>query len=159
FYILKPIDLSKGAHKVMYEPPNRGNKTWATLGRFPGGNDPGSVTDAATLGNAFFMPRGYTIVFSGWDQAAGTNNANFGTTIHLSKTIPHNADGSPVTGPAYDYIVTGGATFTLSYAAASTDKSKATLTHRVHLDDMPKVLDKSQWDFTNANGIAIKLNA
>src|SRR5437867_8741365 len=24
FYILKPIDLSKGAHKVMYEPPNRG---------------------------------------------------------------------------------------------------------------------------------------
>src|SRR5438445_1785741 len=25
FYILKPIDLSKGAHKVMYEPPNRGS--------------------------------------------------------------------------------------------------------------------------------------
>ena len=24
FYILKPIDLSKGNHKVMYEPPNRG---------------------------------------------------------------------------------------------------------------------------------------
>src|SRR6202165_3575410 len=43
FYILKPIDLSKGSHKVMYEPPNRGNKTWGTLGRFPGGNDPGSI--------------------------------------------------------------------------------------------------------------------
>src|SRR5437773_4008210 len=27
FYILKPIDLSKGAHRVMYEPPNRGGKT------------------------------------------------------------------------------------------------------------------------------------
>jgi hypothetical protein len=27
FYILKPIDLKKGAHKVMYEPPNRGGKT------------------------------------------------------------------------------------------------------------------------------------
>src|SRR6516164_7490312 len=24
FYILKPTDLSKGNHKVMYEPPNRG---------------------------------------------------------------------------------------------------------------------------------------
>ena len=35
FYILKPIDLSKGAHRVMYEPPNRGGKTWAALGRFP----------------------------------------------------------------------------------------------------------------------------
>ena len=33
FYILKPIYLSQGAHKVMYEPPNRGGKTWASLGR------------------------------------------------------------------------------------------------------------------------------
>ena len=28
FYILKPIDLSKGNHKMMYEPPNRGGKTY-----------------------------------------------------------------------------------------------------------------------------------
>ena len=27
FYILKPINLKKGAHKMMYEPPNRGGKT------------------------------------------------------------------------------------------------------------------------------------
>ena len=45
FYILKPIDLSKGAHRVMYEPPNRGRKTWSSLGRVPAGNDPGSITD------------------------------------------------------------------------------------------------------------------
>ncbi len=28
FYILKPLDLSHGNHKMMYEPPNRGNKTY-----------------------------------------------------------------------------------------------------------------------------------
>jgi hypothetical protein len=33
FYILKPVDLSKGAHKVVYEPPKRGSKTWAALER------------------------------------------------------------------------------------------------------------------------------
>src|SRR5258705_11009687 len=33
FYILKPIDLKKGADKMMYEPPNRGGKTWTALGR------------------------------------------------------------------------------------------------------------------------------
>jgi hypothetical protein len=33
FYILKPFDLSKGNHKVMYEPPNRGRKTHAALNR------------------------------------------------------------------------------------------------------------------------------
>src|SRR5262245_21448273 len=35
FYILKPIDLTKGNNKMMYEPPNRGNKTWNTFGRVP----------------------------------------------------------------------------------------------------------------------------
>src|SRR4030095_1792117 len=33
FYILKPIDLSKGAHKMMYEPPNRGGKTHGGFNR------------------------------------------------------------------------------------------------------------------------------
>src|SRR5262245_15174920 len=42
FYILKPIDLAKGNHKVMYEPPNRGRKTHVALNRGAGGNDPGS---------------------------------------------------------------------------------------------------------------------
>ncbi len=169
FYILKPMNLKAGAHKVMYEPPNRGNKTWATLGRFPGGNDPGSVTDPAALDNAFFMPRGYTIVFSGWDQAAGTNNANFNTTIDLSKAVAHNPDGSTITGPGYEYIVTGAASFNLTYPAVTNaqgvpDKSHATLTHRIHLDDVPKVLASSAWDYTKSsptamNGTAIKLNA
>ena len=39
FYILKPIDLKKGAGKMMYEPPNRGRKTWTALGRVSGGGD------------------------------------------------------------------------------------------------------------------------
>ena len=154
FYILKPIDPSKGAHKVMYEPPNRGGKTWAGLGRFPGGNDPGSVTDPTALGNAFFMPRGYTMVWSGWDQAAGTSNANFNTTITLP--VAKNPDGSSITGPAYEYIVTGAASFALNYPAASLDQGKATLTHRVHLDDPPVAVPASGWQY-NASGTAINL--
>jgi len=154
FYILKPIDLSKGNHKVMYEPPNRGGKTWATLGRFPGGNDPGSVTDPAALANAFFMPKGYTVVFSGWDFAAGTSNANFNTTITLPVAL--NRDGSTITGPAFEYIVTSGTTFNLNYPAASLDRSKATLTHRIHLDDPP--VATTNWSF-NAAGTAIVLPA
>src|SRR5256714_14878617 len=56
FYILKPIDLSRGADKMMYEPPNRGGQTWAALGRVSGGgDDPGSITDPAVLANAFLM--------------------------------------------------------------------------------------------------------
>jgi hypothetical protein len=154
FYILKPIDLSKGAHKVMYEPPNRGNKTWGSLNRFPGGNDPGSVTDPTVLASAFLMPRGYTIVWSGWDKSAGTSTANFNATITLP--IARNPDGSTITGPAYEYIVSSGTSFTLSYPAATLDQTKATLTHRVHLNDPPTVIPASGWTY-NASGTAISL--
>src|ERR1700686_3093245 len=55
FYILKPVDLSKGNHKMLYEPPNRGRKTIVALNRGVGGNDPGAVKDAALLTNSFLM--------------------------------------------------------------------------------------------------------
>jgi hypothetical protein len=157
FYILKPIDLSKGAHRVMYEPPNRGGKTWASLGRVPAGNDPGSITDPAVLGNAFLMPRGYTMVWSGWDKSAGTSTTNFNLTITLP--IAKNPDGTSIKGPAYEYIVTSNASFALSYPAASTDKSTARLTHRVHLDDIPEEVPSSAWSYntTGNPGTAISL--
>src|SRR4029434_3693612 len=70
FYILKPIDLSKGNHKGMYEPPKRVNKIHDVLNRGAGGDDPGSLTDPARLANTFLLPRGYTMVWSGWDFSA-----------------------------------------------------------------------------------------
>lgn len=155
YYVLKPIDLTKGSHKMMYEPPNRGRKTWQSLNRTPdGGNDPGSITNATELANSFLMPRGYTMVWSGWDASAGTNNANFNTTITLPVAV--NPDGSTITGPGYEYFLASGNSYTMSYPAASTDQTGAVLTHRVHLDDTPQVMDKSTWQFS-ADGASISL--
>jgi hypothetical protein len=154
FYILKPIDLSKGNHKMMYEPPNRGRKTWNALARMPAGNDPGSVTDNATLAQSFLMPRGYTIVFSGWDASAGTDNSNFNTTITLP--VAKNPDGSTITGPSYEYFIGPTSSYTLNYPAATLDQSAATLTHRVHLDDTPDVVPASGWQY-GADGKSISL--
>ena len=93
FYILKPIHLRRGAHKVMYEPPNRGGKTWNSMGRVsagPGGtNDPGSIVDPDVLANSFLMPRGYTMVWSGWDKSAGSANSGGAQLQHHH----HAADG------------------------------------------------------------------
>jgi alpha/beta hydrolase family protein len=154
FYMLKPIDLSKGNHKMLYEPPNRGGKTISALNRGVGGNDPGSVTNATTLANSFLMPQGYSISFSGWDLAAGTNSANFNTTITLP--IAKNPDGSSITGPSFEYIVSPGSAYALTYPAATLDQSKATLTHRVHLDDVPVPVPASGWAY-NADGTSIHL--
>jgi hypothetical protein len=156
FYLLRPLDLTKGAHKMMYEPPNRGRKLYGTLNRGAAGNDPGADTNPADLSQAFLMERGYSLSWSGWDASAGTSNANFNTTITLP--VAKNPDGSSITGPAYEYIVSPGAKYNLTYHAATLDQSKATLTHRVHLDDAPQVVPATDWQY-NADGSAISLTS
>jgi alpha/beta hydrolase family protein len=179
FYILKPHDLNAVDHslngygKVMYEPPNRGGKTWTALGRVTGGgNDPASITDPTILANSFLMPRGYTLVWSGWEPLVSL--ANLGTSLTASVALPiaQNPGPTTITGPAYEYIVTGANSFTLAYAAAnSADTTTAKLTHRVHLDDPATMTDVIPawgsagcnasvarcWEYTSAAGTAIRL--
>src|SRR5438046_3252197 len=109
FYILKPIELKKGAGKMMYEPPNRGGKTWTALGRVSGGgDDPGSITDPAVLANAFFMPRGYTLVWSGWEALGTLDTFNASANLPIAKFPPTAANPTAtITGPSYEYIVAG----------------------------------------------------
>ena len=154
FYILKPIDLSKGSHKVMYEPPNRGRKTHALLNRGAGSNDPGALTNQQELANLFLPARGYTMVWSGWDFSAGDDSNDYNTTITLP--VAKNPDGSSITGPGYEYIVSGAQAYELNYPAATLDQSKATLTHRVHLDDVPQAVAASGWAY-DAKGTSIHL--
>jgi len=96
-----------------------------------GGNDPGSVTDASLLGNSFLMPQGYSISFSGWDFSAKR--------MDPISARPHAADREESRWlldhrSVLEYIVTR-TSYALTYPAATLDRSKATLTHRVHLND------------------------
>jgi hypothetical protein len=160
FYILKPLNLNQGNHKMMYEPPNRGGKTYQTLNNTPTDsttcpptnscvNDPAAITDPTLLANSFLWTRGYTTVWSGWENDLGPLTG-LTATAHFEK-IP------TITGPAYEYIVTGGNSFALTYPAASSSQANATLTHRVHLDDVPQPVPASGWAYTDATNTAIKL--
>ena len=131
----------------MYEPPNRGGKTYQTLNNTPTGtNDPAALTDPAVLDDSFLWTRGYTTVWSGWENNLGAAERSDGDgLVPGSRTDPNN----PITGPGYEYIVTGAATFTLAYPAASGNQSAdAVLTHRVHLDDPAVPVPSSGWAYT-----------
>src|SRR5439155_17971081 len=69
-FILKPIDPSKGSGKIFYDVVNRGSKGSYTT--FNQAAAPSSVanTDASGAGTGLLMRRGYTIVWSGWEDAS-----------------------------------------------------------------------------------------
>jgi hypothetical protein len=108
------------------------------------------------------MPRGYTLVWSGWEALVPI--ANLATSLTASAALPIavKPDGSEITGPSYEYIVSSAASFTLNYVAANpADTASARLTHRVHLNDVPQIVPPAApgtagWQYTGG-GTAIRL--
>ncbi|WP_460969289.1 alpha/beta hydrolase domain-containing protein [Spirosoma migulaei] len=150
-YILKPINLSNGNHRLFLEVNNRGGKLFGGFNKSSGGNDP---TTAAHAGDAFLMNLGYTIAWNGWDPSAAPTNNNLTINVPVAK----NADGSPVTGPSYEYIVYDNATsvnHSLAYPAATLTKAQATLTVRDHLQNSPTIIPAEGWEFVNEQTIRL----
>ncbi|HEY4066627.1 MAG TPA: alpha/beta hydrolase domain-containing protein [Burkholderiaceae bacterium] len=151
FYILTPVDPSKGNHKVFFEPPNRGGKQFGKFNGSSGGNNP---TTASDPGTAFLLNQGYTLVWGGWEPTTSRTNYSMGLTSPIAK----NADGSSITGLDYEYIENDNATttsYTTAYNTNSTDTTKATLTMRNHLTDTPVTVPPTGWTWTSANTIAL----
>ncbi len=152
-YILKPVNLSQGNHKLFFEVNNRGNKLFGNFNGSGGGNNPTTVADA---GDAFLMNQGYTVAWSGWDISAAPG----GDRLTITVPVATNPDGSTITGPSYEYIVFDNSTTmtsTLAYPAATLDKSQATLTVRQHLTDPATPIAATGWDYTTGAGTAIRL--
>ena len=64
-HILKPIDMSKGNGRILYDVVNRGNDLLIGPMNGAGGNNP---TTAADAGTGLMMRLGYTHVVSGWED-------------------------------------------------------------------------------------------
>ena len=151
FFILKPVDLAKGNHKLFMEVNNRGRKLFGAFNLSGGDNNP---TTAADAGGAFLMNQGYSLAWNGWDISAEPG----GDRLTITVPVARNRDGSKIVGPSYEYLVFDNATTKsapLSYAAASLDKSEATLTVRQHLTDPRTPVDSSGWEFANERSIRL----
>lgn len=150
-FILKPVCLNKGNHRLLLDFNNRGQMRTGVLNNAPLSNNPTTTADA---GIGFIMRQGYTIVANGWDCGASGFDA-------MTITLPvatHN--GTVITGTSYEYIVFDNDTTTtsnLSYASANTDPSQASLTVRAHLDGVPTPVPATDWAYTSAKGEAICL--
>ena len=155
FQIIRPISLAQGNHRILFDLPNRGGATALSL--FNGSSPVNSKTTAGSPGNGFIMSQGYTLVEGAWDIAAPQT----GFAVHLPIAV--NPDGSIIRGIALEEFVIDKnatpATEPLTYAAATPDKSQATLTVRENYGDTPTVIPSSGWDYTDATLTAVKLTS
>ena len=152
-YILRPVDASRGNHRMFFEITNSGNVTsFARLNNAAtGGNDPSTAADA---GIGFLMRQGYTIVFSGWDATV----APFLGRLTMIAPVAKNPDGSSIVGPALEeFVVDNPTTMTglLTYPAVTLDKSQASLTVRVRYADPPDTIPGTGWEFVNDRTIRL----
>jgi hypothetical protein len=165
FYILKPVDATRGNQMLLFDVTNRGNKiTYLPLNfpfrappEFPPINDPCGPEDAGT---GYLMRQGYTIVWSGWDATAPPGNHRMTTTVPIAST-----SGKPIVGPALEEIMVDNAqnvppsnevfTWPLTCPAATLDKSEATLTVRKYRSDQPIVIPAEDWQYLDPSTIGL----
>ena len=156
--IIRPVDPTKGNHRLLFEINNRGNiLSFGLLNdAAKNSNDPSTAADA---GNGFMMRQGYTLVSSAWDAVSGRRPDIGGGPFVLDAPIARNPDGSDIVGPSLEeFVIDDDKTSVeaLTYPAASLDTAKAVLTYRAQVEDQPIPVPADQWRY-NAGGMSVSL--
>jgi hypothetical protein len=94
FFILKPVDMARGNHKIFYAINNRGNK--GHLGRMttrPVGPSNNNPLTAADINDDNLLTRfGYAVVDAGWQGNIAPGNDRLVPNL----PVPTQADGRPI---------------------------------------------------------------
>ena len=158
FFILKPVDMARGNHKIFYGINNRGNKIELSFRMFPtnpnaNNNDP--IT-AADVSDGLMLRLGYAIVDAGWqgDVAPGNNR------LFPDFPVATQPDGSPIVANIRieysDRTIPDAGTFTLnlngnanfrSYETADANTARSKLTIRSEVSGAKTPIPSDRWAF------------
>jgi hypothetical protein len=155
FLILKPVDMSRGNHKLWYGINNRGVCVEVGFRAFPQVGFPTTcnpLTAADVGANNVLLREGYATVDAGWhgDGLSSPNRNQLFPNFPVAK----QPDGSPIVGLLRLEYQTATNTFTQPlvtgwrpYEAADTDTAHSTLTVRDRAD-APKIpIPADRWAF------------
>jgi hypothetical protein len=86
FQIIRPIDLSKGNHRILMDLPNRGGPL--AMSTFNDSSPSNNTTRSGSAGNGFLMNNGFTLVEAAWDITVlqGTSATGFGVTFPVPRS-------------------------------------------------------------------------
>ncbi|MCC2662151.1 MAG: hypothetical protein K0S35_73 [Geminicoccaceae bacterium] len=92
FLLLRPLDLARGNHRLLYEVGNRGALGMlAFFDDAPWTNDPSSAAD---LGNGFLLRQGYSLLWSAWNWDVLPGDGRLQIELPVA-----TEGGAPITGP------------------------------------------------------------
>ena len=143
FWINKPVDMTRANGTLLHDVPNRGNVRSLEL-------NVGGAGDA-NAGDGLLQRQGYTLSDNGWE-------GDLSTGLQIRLPIARNRDGSEITNRIRtEYILNGAPASTQdlstppAYESVSTSNAGATLTRRVHQDDVREPISNSDWAFADCS--------
>lgn len=150
WYLLKPLDLTRGNRRLIFDVANRGNKR--LLQFFNNAVHSNAPHSADHAGNGFLMRRGYAIVWCGWQGDIVPGDGR----LTMSLPVAMN-DGAPLTGQVRSEFIADEAgivslplssnNYTRSYAAAQLDTEQAAFTCREYAWDERQPIAPTAWQF------------
>jgi hypothetical protein len=148
FYILKPVDLTRGNGALLYDVNNRGRKyALAQHNSGRASDDPDTLEHA---GNGFLMRNGFTVVWSGWIPDADRAHA-------LGLQVPTARGASSVLEQTVwddiQFNTAGVSEAPLTFAVA--DRSSATLFIRDRSERTPTPIPAGQWELVNERTVRL----
>jgi hypothetical protein len=153
--ILKPVDPSRGNHRLFYEVLNRGNKlSVRDFNDAPSGND---MSARDTAGNGFLFERGYTLVWAGWQNGKNIGEGNG----RMRATIPEarNVNGESITGQVIMSAIfnnTKSDKIELLFAPADPRAEDNKVLVHNRSTDAPVPLPRDAWSFVDEKNVQIK---
>ena len=147
--IVKPVDLSKGNRKLLFDFSNRGGR-----GAFTRLNDGGGdFSKASAAGNGFLNKQGYTVVTAGWQGDLVYNGSNVVAFLPEARR-----DGQPLRGKVrQEFISDKKGVLSMPVSGAANiqcypvlDRANATLTMREKEADPRVAVPASDWELAKA---------
>jgi Alpha/beta hydrolase domain len=155
FFLIRPKDLGRGNHRLLYEVDNRGNLGMlAFFDDAPWSNDPKTAAD---LGNGFLLRQGYSLLWSAWNWDVLPGDGR----LQIELPVP-TANGAPITGPvAAEFVLmrpTQSAAFmwgnSRGYLPVDVDEPAARLTVRDTPTGARKPIPRDQWRFADPTRVS-----
>ncbi|MBV9121586.1 MAG: hypothetical protein JOZ39_12830, partial [Chloroflexi bacterium] len=152
--ILKPVDLSRGSRRLLYEFSNRGGRSLLNTFNYGRGQD---YANPAIAGDGFLMNHGYSLMWSGWQGDLIDRGSN--VVAYLPEALQ---DGKRLRGRVrqeFSPVVEGVLSLGTSEGAEGgqnvqsypvLDRSTATLTMREHERDPRIPVPNSEWELAKA---------